>query len=115
MAADIFPQPEVGTHFNKNFINFLNWTWRKVRDLPSQRNIVLEHIPLLHLYKMKAIWYLIRLEDQDAAGFIQMATAVINNGDRSPVYNKSGEEGDKKVLNSFWTTSKNKMLQTNPV
>mgnify|MGYP003537579432 FL=1 len=94
MAADIFPQPEVGSYFNKNFINF-KLDMEKGEGPAFAKKYGIRAYPTFVFIDGEGNLVFNKVGGSDAAGFIQMATAAVNKFDRSPVYAKKYEEGDK--------------------
>ena len=94
MAKNIFPQKEVGTFYNKNFIN-VKLDYEKVEADVFRKNYPVSAFPTLYYIDFDGEIVHMQKGAQDANGFIQTGKLALSKVDRTGDYVEAYEKGER--------------------
>ena len=94
MAADIFPQPEVGTYYNANFINY-KMDMEKGDGPAFAKKYSIRAYPTFVFVNGEGDMVFNRVGGSDVKGFILMGSTALEKYDKSPALAAKYNAGDK--------------------
>lgn len=94
MASDIFPQPEVGTYYNANFINY-KMDMEKGEGPAFAKKYSVRAYPTFVFVNGEGEMVFNRVGGSDVKGFIMMGSTALEKYDKSPALAAKYNAGDK--------------------